>query len=174
MTAASHTNIVTIQGPDVEGSQITGLNYVLNTFSITAGQPWVDGPIALFDSDHNLWTIKVDCGRQGSSAVADTFNAAAGSTYNEIAKLTEAKAPGELNFCFEINIAFSLVPGYTKVYLGQGSTDGLVNNWWIGGPAVLNSWPGASANAFLMPDAGHIYWLSFPHDNAILLAPFTQ
>ena len=84
----------------------------------------------------NGYTIEFDAGRQGTSAVADSFNTVCGGVSNEWCGESFDSSPSELNFYFGLNLFVGSGNPSVTVYLAQGSN--WSNNWWIGGSCITN------------------------------------
>jgi hypothetical protein len=135
---SSHSNQV-----QITSSLITAMSYS-TFFDITPGQPSTLPPTA--SQNGSTWTITINCGRKGSSGVATSFdNAVLGgdsngqSAFHEYAPSGGGGTPDDLNFCFGMNVTFTVnkTAIETTLYFAQGNY-GTTNNWWIGGNALLN------------------------------------
>lgn len=163
----SQENVVVLNCAD-----ITHVSYVDGSFHITSGQPSTLPPTIDHQGD-NTWMIVVNCGRSKSSSVANSFNSAVGTTnhswcgpYVELPSETSTDKPSELNFYFAVNVTFSGMSTPVTVYLGQGNQLHLFNNWWIGGPAVLNTYPGYSLVTYFYLAPSRKYLISCPYNTS--------
>ena len=129
---SSHSNVVTFND---NSNTITGITYVPNSLVISDGQPSTVPPS--IEKNGNTFKITLDAGRHKTTPVADKFNELSGGKQNEYAPEGDSGVPAQLNFFFEIQIAFSSggLSTFAYVYVGQGSF-GSTNNWWIGGKAI--------------------------------------
>ena len=125
-----------------------------DSFHITSGQPFT-------------------CGRSASSSVADLFNTAVGSPnhswcgpYTSLPSPVSTVQPAELNFYFAVDVTFTGVSSPVRVYLGQGSQLHVTNNWWIGGPAILNTYPSYSLMSFFFVTTQKIYLVRCPENES--------
>jgi hypothetical protein len=122
-------------------SEISSINYRTNSAYVSAGQPFVVPPTISYTGSE--WKIMFKSGRHKTSAVAESFMAAAGGSKRSV--ITSAwgdKTPDELNFYFGLEISFRS-SNYgdlddVLIYLGQGSY-ALPNNWWFGSNNLVNS-----------------------------------
>ena len=167
----SHDNAVVLISAD-----ISRIEYVENSFHITSGQPSMLPPTIEKGEDGKTWVITIDCGRSASSGVASSFNSAVGSTnhswcgpYNATFGVASTDKPGDLNFYFAVNVSFTYGTEPVTVYLGQGNQVHLFNNWWIGGPAILNTYPSYSRVVYFYVDPNHIYLVSCPYEDSQVL-----
>lgn len=153
----NHDNVVALVSSD-----ITRVAYVEDSFHITTGQPFSTPPTITNDVANHIITIS--CGRSSSSDVADRFNTAVVSPnhswcapYSSLPSPVSTVKPSELNFFFAVDVTFTHVSTPVRVYLGQGSQVHLFNNWWIGGSAVLNTYPSYSLMNFFYVSSSKIY-----------------
>ena len=110
---------------------------------VTFGQPMNTPPTVTPApaSPGTGFSIEIDAGRQDSGPVADQFNTLCGGEGKEwCIHSAFSLSPSELNFFFGVDLKLqsgtntAIVP----IYLGQGSTEGIYNNWWIGGESITS------------------------------------
>ncbi|HEX7808382.1 MAG TPA: hypothetical protein VF608_06655 [Thermoanaerobaculia bacterium] len=164
----SHENVVVLISSDI--SRVT---YVNDSFHITSGQPFTVPPTITEQQDDETFTITLSCGRSASSNIADMFNSAVGSPnhswcgpYTSLPSPVSTIQPAELNFYFAVDVTFTGVSSPVRVYLGQGSQLHLTNNWWIGGPAILNTYPSYSLMSFFFVTTQKIYLVRCPENES--------
>ena len=108
---------------------------------VSAGQPSNPPPkvTTAHDPGGNGFDVEFDAGRQGTSAVADSFDTLCGGASNEWCGHSFDSSPSELNFYFGLNLSLKSGASTAEVtvYLAQGSHE--VNNWWIGGASISNN-----------------------------------
>ncbi len=109
---------------------VSSVTYEYNgQYNITGGQPW--GGVTTYDSQGN-WIVDAKAGRHNSSGPAQWFKSQA-TNYTCTVCGGGPDEPNDLNFAFNGNI---VIEGNSyQAVVGQGS-DGVHNNWWIGG----NGW----------------------------------
>lgn len=128
---SSHENEVKIKC-----DTIRSITYINGSFAITDGQPSSLPPS--ISQDGSTWTLKVDCGRKGSSSVAGQFtNISGGVGHVYSPEAISDASPTDLNFYFGVTLGIETkgITNYLTVYFGQGHR-ALRNNWWIGSPDV--------------------------------------
>jgi len=131
-------NVVTL-----ECDSFSKVTYVSDSLYVTTGQPITSTPTVT--QSENVWTISLDCGREGSETTAEKFNQAitAGGQYHEFAGKGGGGVPDKLNFFFQVLIQIKVGSGpttydfITPVWLAQGHYL-LTNNWWIGCNSIIN------------------------------------
>lgn len=105
---------------------------------VSAGQPSKPPPKITQSptSSGYSYAIKFDAGREGTSAVADSFNTLCGGAHNQFCSSSFDGSPNDLNFYFGLNLFLKSGETTTEVpvYLAQGSN--WSNNWWIGGANI--------------------------------------
>lgn len=129
----SHSNKVKIKCNAIES-----IEYIDGSLVITGGQP--SSPPPKITESGATWTIDMECGRKGSSSVADKFKDTCGGAKHVYCPTAFSdKTPGKLNFYFGVRVGFSLSGEtyFVEIYLGQGHVF-LRNNWWIGGKCIAN------------------------------------
>ena len=124
---------------------INAVTVAPGTWMVSAGQPSNPPPIVAVMLDapqgSNGFSIEFDAGRDGTSAVANAFNDVCGGAAHEYCTTVGFPGgPGDLNFLFglELHLQSGTNSSIVPVFLGQGS-NGLQNNWWIGGACVSSS-----------------------------------
>ena len=184
----SHANPVTFaidpKYQNEKGIQVA-IEYIDNTFNITAGQPVVQLPSIKTDVNKpGLIEIDVNCGRKKSKPVADSFNtydAGWGFLCNTTFDISYTIKPAELNFYYGLNLIFTKETELDKsdriaLYVAQGSNL-LGNNWWIGGPEwALESYSSGGQFITLQYPDKHIVSVSIStrtlfHNNNFSIAP---
>lgn len=165
----SHDNAVVLISPDISRAE-----YVNNSFHITSGQPSTLPPTIQKMDDGQSFVITIACGRSASSSVANSFNSAVAETnhswcgpYLGAPGIASTEKPGELNFYFAVNVYFNGVSAPVMVYLGQGNQLHLFNNWWIGGTAILNTYPAYSREVFFYVNPQKIYLIRCPYTEGV-------
>lgn len=133
--ASSHDNDIVING-----GMVTAVQYVDNSLVISEGQP--SSPPPSITQKGSKWTITMDCGRHGTSSVADSFNKYCGGKHHEYAPDGGGGGtPDKLNFYFRVNLTIELNGqsyDVNNVCLAQGHY-ATTNNWWIGGANVVKN-----------------------------------
>jgi hypothetical protein len=100
-----------------------------NTHSITSGQPWGGVTTGTFAE---AWGIDARAGRHASSGPAEWFKSNASAAVCVDWPTSTSQWPGKLNFAFNGTLTIDGV-GYPIIF-GQGSSDLIHNDWWVGGP----------------------------------------
>jgi hypothetical protein len=123
-------------------SEISNINYRTNSAYVSTGQSF-DVPPTISHKGSSEWKITFKSGRHKTSAVSESFMAAAGgSKRSVITSASGDKTPDELNFYFGLEISFRSSKygdlDDVLIYLGQGSY-ALTNNWWFGSNNLVNS-----------------------------------
>jgi hypothetical protein len=122
----------------ITGSMISNIAFVTGSVVVTPGQS--ASTTVSVGQDGSEWTLVLLANREGSSTVANEFNAACGGSQHEYCPTASFDtSPGALNFFFGVTITVN-VPNVGQVqlpelYLAQGHV-GFNNNWWIGGNAI--------------------------------------
>ena len=137
------TNSVTIQCSPVQGTSISSITYIPDSFEQSNGKdpssgPTVSGPVG------TTWTIAVTCPRKGSTQIANNYaSTCSGQSHTFSPHVKNADKPAELNFFFGITVEFAGAAP-VNLYLAQGHRSKgaqSINNWWIGGANVNDNGP---------------------------------
>lgn len=132
MTSSHHNKV------EIKSDAIRSITYIDGSLAITGDQP-ASPPPAISQSG-STWTIDMDCGRKGDSAVAGQFTNISGGVGHVVCPTSLSDAsPSDLNFYFEVVVEFDVPDGVERitVFLGQGHRASR-NNWWIGSRHIAN------------------------------------
>lgn len=163
----SHDNVVVFISSDI--SRVT---YVNNSLHITSGQP-ATLPPTIEQPEGGKFAITISCGRSSSSSVANSFNSDVITPNHSWCApsyqppgIASTDKPDGLNFYFAVNVYFNGVSNPVTVLLAQGNQLHLINNWWIGGAPILNTYPAYSREVFFYVNPEKIYLVSCPYNDS--------